>query len=270
MLKDVTLGQYYPGDSFVHRLDPRIKIILTLIYIILVFFVTSYWCCLVLALFLALSVIMSKVKLRFVLRSLRPIIFILVLTFVLNIFFVQGKTVLFEWWKIRITLEGLEQALFLTLRLIFLITGTTLLTLTTSPLALTDGLERLMKPLKYIKFPVHALAMMMTIALRFIPTLLEETQKIMKAQSARGADFESGNVFRRTKNMVPLLVPLFISAFRRADELALAMESRCYQGGEGRTRMKILHLHISDLTASLAVAALSAFIILSYAKVIPV
>ncbi len=270
MIKDVTLGQYFPGESVVHRLDPRIKIILGLVYIVLVFFIDSYWGFAALFAFLVLSVALSRIHIKFILKSLQPLLFLIILTFILNIFFVQGQTVLWEWWRIRITLEGVNQAVFLALRLIFLIAGTSILTLTTSPLALTDGLERLMKPLSYIKFPVHALAMMMTIALRFIPTLLEETQKIMKAQTARGADFESGNIFRRAKNMVPLLVPLFISAFRRADELAMAMEARCYKGGEGRTRMKVLKLHLRDLYSTLAVLTVGAFIILAYVNVIPI
>ena len=199
----------------------------------------------------------------FVLRGLKPLWFIILLTFVLNTFFYSGGTEIFPpWWIFRMTQEGLQNAIRLAVRLIFLITSTTMLTLTTSPIALTDALESLMKPLKAVRFPVHELAMMMTIAMRLIPTLLEETDKIMKAQTARGAEFDSGNVFARAKGMVPLLVPLFVSAFRRSDELAYAMESRCYHGGEGRTRMKVLHFHLRDLFAALAVAALIAFMAL--------
>ncbi|MGB4388175.1 MAG: energy-coupling factor transporter transmembrane component T, partial [Caldicoprobacterales bacterium] len=249
MLKDITLGQYYPEDSPIHKLDPRTKLVITFIYIVIIFFVRYYIGYLFILSFLLLTIFLSKIPLRYVLKGLRPLLFIIIITFVLNLFFNTGGTVLFRVWKITITKEGLRQAIFMALRLIFLVSGSSILTLTTSPIALTDGLELLLRPLRVIKFPAHELAMMMTIALRFIPTLLEETDKIMKAQKARGADFESGNLLQRAKALVPLLVPLFISAFRRADELAMAMEARCYRGGDGRTRMKILKLKKRDYIA---------------------
>lgn len=249
MLKDITLGQYYPEDSPIHKLDPRTKLVITFIYIVIIFFVRYYIGYLFILSFLLLTIFLSKIPLRYVLKGLRPLLFIIIITFVLNLFFNTGGTVLFRVWKITITKEGLRQAIFMALRLIFLVAGSSILTLTTSPISLTDGLELLLRPLRVIKFPAHELAMMMTIALRFIPTLLEETDKIMKAQKARGADFESGNLLQRAKALVPLLVPLFISAFRRADELAMAMEARCYRGGDGRTRMKILKLSKRDYIA---------------------
>jgi energy-coupling factor transport system permease protein len=205
--------------------------------------------------YMSLAVFLSGVPVRYMLRGLKPLLFIILLTFFINIFFTSGENIIFKFWFLTLTQEGLLQGIFMGLRLIFLVAGTSLLTLTTSPIALTDGIEHLLKPLKVIRFPVHELAMMMTIALRFIPTLLEETDKIMKAQMARGADFESGNLFQRAKALVPLLVPLFISAFRRADELAMAMESRCYRGGENRTRMKTLKTAARDY-AALAVTLL--------------
>lgn len=259
MIKNITLGQYFPGDSVLHRLDPRIKILLTIALIVLVFLVHTYWGYLAVLLLVALSVALSGINPKFVIKSIKPLWVILVFTFILNTFFYSSGEILFQWWIFTITDLGLDQAVKLALRLIFLILSTSILTLTTSPIEFTDGLESLMKPLKVVKFPVHELAMMMTIAIRFIPTLLEETDKIMNAQTARGAEFDSGNVFKRAYNMVPLLVPLFVSAFRRADELALAMESRCYMGGNKRTRMKVLSMHFRDLAASLIVAGMIAF-----------
>ncbi|NLJ41790.1 MAG: energy-coupling factor transporter transmembrane protein EcfT [Clostridiales bacterium] len=251
MLKDITIGQYFPGRSVIHRLDARIKILISFIFIITIFFVKSFWGYGFVFFFLAVIVGLSAIPVKYVVKGLRPLIFIILLTFSLNTFFTSGGTVLWSVGFLVLTKEGLLQGVFMALRLIFLVSGTSLLTLTTSPIALTDGIENLLKPLRVIKFPAHELAMMMTIALRFIPTLLEETDKIMKAQTARGADFESGNILQRAKALVPLLVPLFISAFRRADELALAMESRCYRGGDNRTRMKILKLDKSDYFALL-------------------
>ncbi|MGI6189208.1 MAG: energy-coupling factor transporter transmembrane protein EcfT [Clostridiales bacterium] len=239
MLKDITIGQFFPGQSSIHRLDPRVKIIITFVFIVIIFFVRSFIGYGMILAYMALAVILSGVPVRYMLKGLKPLLFIIALTFFINIFFTSGEKVIFKFWFFTLTQEGLLQGVFMGLRLIFLVAGTSLLTLTTSPIALTDGIEHLLQPLKIFRFPVHELAMMMTIALRFIPTLLEETDKIMKAQMARGADFESGNLFQRAKALVPLLVPLFISAFRRADELAMAMESRCYRGGENRTRMKI-------------------------------
>lgn len=246
MLKDITIGQYFPGESSVHQLDPRIKIILTMIFIILIFLIQSYWGYLIVLTYLVLVTIVSGIPYKYLLRGLKPLLYIIVFTFVINVFFSTGSHILWKWAFIKITYEGLHQATLMALRLVFLVLGTSLLTLSTSPISLTDGIEQMLNPLKRFKFPAHELAMMMTIALRFIPTLLEETDKIMKAQMARGADFESGNILQRAKSLVPLLVPLFISAFRRADELAMAMESRCYRGGENRTRMKILSIEKRD------------------------
>ena len=259
MIKNITLGQYFPGNSIIHRLDARMKLLLTIAVIVLIFLAQTVIGNSVVLVFLVIVIIMSGVGFKFVLRGLKPLWFIILLTFVLNTFFYSGGTELFSWWIFRVTQEGLISAVRLATRLIFLITTTTVLTLTTSPISLTDGLESLMKPLKVVRFPVHELAMMMTIAMRFIPTLIEETDKIMKAQTARGAEFDSGNVIKRATGMVPLLVPLFVSAFRRADELAFAMESRCYHGGEGRTRMKVMHLHVRDWVAAGIVAALIVF-----------
>ena len=264
MIKNITLGQYFPGNSIIHRLDPRTKLLLVIALIVAIFMADTVIGNLVIFVFVIFVMLLSRVSVKVVLRGLKPLWFIIVLTFVLNTFFYSGGTELFSWWIIRVTQEGLISAVRLAVRLIFLITSTTMLTLTTSPTALTNGLESLMKPLNAVRFPVHELAMMMTIAMRFIPTLLEETDKIMKAQTARGAEFDSGNVFARARGMVPLLVPLFVSAFRRSDELAFAMESRCYHGGEGRTRMKVLHFHWRDLGAAIVVAGLIVFMALGY------
>ena len=249
MLKDITLGQYFPGNSFVHRLDPRTKLLVLVAYIVALFMAVSwasYGLCLV---FLVTSIAISGIPAKSFLRGMKPLMFILIFTAILNIFFTEGETVLVAFWGITITLEGLIRAFFMLLRILMLVTGTFLLTYTTSPISLTDGLESLLSPLKRIKLPVHELSMMMCIALRFIPTLIEETDKIMSAQKARGADFESGNLLQRVKALIPILVPLFISAFRRADELATAMECRCYQGGDGRTKMKLLRYHLQDVKA---------------------
>ena len=258
----MTLGQFLPGDSPVHRLDPRTKILLMVAYIVLVFLVGRLPVFLLPAAFVVGVVLLARVPLRYLGSSVRPIRWLLVFMFIINLFFTQGRTVLVEWWIFRITQESLRQAVFITLRLLLLVMGTSLLTLTTSPIVLTDGLERLLKPLAVFRFPAHELAMMMTIALRFIPLLMEEVERIQKAQMARGADFTSGNLIVRARSMIPILVPLFVSAFRRADELALAMESRCYHGGEGRTRMRELHLHRRDLVAAAVMAALFAAVIL--------
>ena len=258
MTNAIVLGQFVPGDSPVHRLDPRTKILAMIAYIVLVFLVRAMPVFAVPLLFVLGALLVSGVPARYALSSLRPMRWLIAFMFLINLFFTQGDRVLFSWWIIRVTAEGLRQAVFISLRLILLVAGTSLLTLTTSPMALTDGLERLLKPLKRIRFPAHELAMMMTIALRFIPTLLEETERIRKAQMARGADFETGGLLARARAMVPLLVPLFVSAFRRADELAMAMESRCYHGGEGRTRMHELHYARRDLLAALLIALLLA------------
>ncbi len=249
MLKDITIGQYYPISSIMHRLDPRFKIIATFVYMISLFVVESINDYGLIVVFLTLLIISSKVPIKFILKGLKPIFMIILITFALNIFMTPGE-VLYTIGPLKMTREGFELAFFMGLRLIFLIVGTSLLTLTTSPIELTDGIERLLNPFKRFGMPAHELAMMMTIALRFIPTLLEETDKIMKAQMARGADFESGNIVSRAKNLIPLLVPLFIGAFRRADDLAMAMEARCYRGGDNRTRMKELKLHKRDYVAT--------------------
>lgn len=262
MLKNITLGQYYPTDSPVHRLDPRIKIMLTLAYVVLVFFVTNWLGYAFLLFGISLACFLAKVPASYLLKSLRPLRFILIFTFVLNLFFTRGNVVWIDWWIFRITEEAFYRAAFFALRMVFLVAGTGMLMLTTSPITLTDGIERLLSPLKVFRFPSHELAMMMTIALRFIPTLLDEADKIMKAQMARGADFESGKLFARAKAMVPLMVPLFVSAFRRADELAMAMESRCYHGGSGRTRMRVLRLRWQDLLSVALLAGLFAATIL--------
>ena len=241
MLRDITLGQYIPGDTVIHRLDPRCKIILTILYIAIIFCVTSpVWYVIPLAYLLVASRLSGLSAKR------------LLMTFLLNLFFSTGTTVWVQWGFLRITQEGFLTAVHFSMRLVFLVAGTSLLTLTTSPVALSDGLEKLLSPLKIIHSPAHELAMMMTIALRLIPTLIEEADKIMKAQMARGADFESGNLLKRAKAMIPLLVPLFVSAFRRAGDLAMAMEARCYHGGEGRTRLRVLRYTQSDLWALLA------------------
>lgn len=263
MLRDITIGQYYPTHSFIHRLDPRSKLLLTIGYIIVLFVVDNFWGFAIAALFLGACIRISKVPLKFILKGLKAVIMILVFTLLLNVFFTSGGTVLVEWGFIRITTQGLYQAAFMAVRLIFLIIGSSLLTLTTSPIELTDGLETLLSPLKKIKVPAHEIAMMMTIALRFIPILLEETDKIMKAQMARGADFEEGGLIKKAKSMIPLLVPLFISAFRRADELAMAMEARCYRGDVNRTRMKQLKYSKEDALAAIAFVLFAVVIILS-------
>lgn len=249
MLKDITLGQYFPGKSPIHLLDPRTKLIMLVVYIVALFSAgswLSYGLCLV---FLISSIAISTIPVKSIVRGMKPLVMILAFTGLLNLFFTVGETVLVQFWIITITLEGVVRAIFMTSRILMLITGTFLLTYTTSPISLTDGLEALMNPLKKIKVPVHELSMMMCIALRFIPTLIEETDKIMSAQKARGADFENGKLMDRVKALVPILVPLFISAFRRADELATAMECRCYQGGDGRTKMKLLRYGRYDFIA---------------------
>lgn len=248
MLKDITIGQYFPGDTIIHRLDPRVKIIIISLFIASLFFINSFIPYIFILGFILLVIKISEVPLKFILKGIRPLFFIILITFTINVFMTKGE-VLREIGPLTITKEGLYQAVFMALRLVFLITGTSLLTLTTSPIVLTDGIEKLLSPFKRIGLPAHELAMMMTIALRFIPTLLEEADKIMKAQMARGADFESGNILRRAKNLVPLLVPLFINAFRRADELATAMEARCYRGGDNRTRLNELRLKKIDIIA---------------------
>ncbi len=249
MLSDITIGQYLPGNSFLHKLDPRTKIIAVIVYMIALFVVNNF-IGLGAMLVLSLAVVMiSKIPLRFFFRGIKAILFIVLLTVGLQMFMTPGET-LWQLGFLKITREGVHQALFMGTRLILLVSITSILTLTTTPISLTDGIETLLKPFQKVGVPAHELAMMMTIALRFIPTLIEETDKIMKAQSARGADFESGNLLERAKAMIPLLVPLFLNAIKRADELALAMEARCYHGGDGRTRMKALKYSSRDIIAA--------------------
>lgn len=261
MLKDITLGQYFPGNSPVHRLDPRTKLVLLVAYIAALFTAGNWASYCICFMFLALAVIVSTIPLKSILRGMKPLVMILIFTGVLNIFFTSGEKVLIHFWRITVYWEGVVRAFFMMVRILMLISGTFLLTYTTSPISLTDGLESLLSPLKKLRFPVHELSMMMCIALRFIPTLIEETDKIMSAQKARGADFESGNLMQRVKSLVPILVPLFISAFRRADELATAMECRCYHGGDGRTKMKLLRYKLGDLKAYGVGAVLLAVVI---------
>lgn len=251
MIKDITIGQYVPGDSPVHKMDPRAKIILSFLFIINLFLINKFTGYLLVAVFLIFTIAISKLPFKYLYKGLKPIFVLLVITAVLNILMTPGENLVFRWNFIRIYSEGIRTAVLMVLRLVFLIMGTSILTLTTSPIELTDGIEKLLNPFKKIGVPAHELAMMMTIALRFIPTLMDETDKIMKAQMARGADFDSGNLFAKAKSLIPLLVPLFISSFRRADELAMAMEARCYRGGDGRTRMKQLKFTFVDTVGSL-------------------
>ena len=263
MLTDITLGQYYPGDSFLHRMDPRAKIICVMIFIIAIFLANNYISYGVVALFTAGCIALSGVPVRLVWNSIKPLWVILVFTAAIHILTTPG-TMLFEYGFLHISAEGVRNGILMTLRLVFLIAFTSLLTYTTSPIVLTDGIEALLMPFRRFGVPAHELAMMMTIALRFIPTLLEETDRIMKAQSSRGADFQNGNLWQRAKNMVPLLVPLFISAFRRADDLATAMEARCYRGGEGRTKMRRLVYTWRDRNGCAAVLLVSALLLALY------
>ena len=257
MIRDITIGQYFPGQSAIHRMDPRTKIILSILYIVMLFVADNMWGLLLGVLFGFAAYLISRIPVSMIWKSMKPVVPIVIFTAVLNLFLSTGDP-LWQWKFLKITKEGIETAVFMSVRILCLIAGTSLLTYTTSPIALTDGIERLLSPLKKIKLPVHELAMMMTIALRFIPTLIEETDKIMSAQKARGADLESGGVMQRAKALLPILIPLFVSAFRRADELAMAMESRCYHGGEGRTRMHELHYALRDLLAALLIALLLA------------
>jgi len=261
MLKDITLGQYFPGESVIHKADPRVKIILTFLLMIAIFVIDTYMGFLIMALFTAIIVTVSDVPVKYTLKGLKPVLFIALFAAVINVFFVREGTPLVDYGFIHITYEGLDRTVKTTIRLTLLIVVASILTLTTTPILLTDGIEKLMKPLSIFGVPAHEIAMMMTIALRFIPTLLEETDKIMKAQAARGADFDTGSIVQRAKSFIPVLVPLFVSAFRRADELATAMEARCYRGGEGRTRMRQLKLTVSDLYLCVAAVLVIAFIV---------
>ena len=261
MLKDITLGQYFPGNTVAHRLDPRTKILLVTLYIIALFSAKGLLGYMVMEATLAVCVKISKVGFKSLVRGLKPLVVIIAFTGILNIFFTPAETYLLEWGILRISEKGIQNALFMVVRIMLLVMGTFLMTYTTSPIRLTDGLESLLGPLKRLRVPVHELAMMMAIALRFIPTLIEETDKIMSAQKARGADFDSGNIFQKAKALVPILVPLFISAFRRADELATAMECRCYHGGEGRTKLHVLKYQRRDYVALAGGAVILALVV---------
>lgn len=250
MIRDITLGQYYAADSVIHRLDPRTKLVGTLAYLIALFIFNNPYVFALAAFFLIALILLSHVPFRFILKGLKPVLFLLLFTVIINMLFVKG-TPLFSIWKITVTKEGVKQALSMGVRLVLLILGSNLMTLTTTPTRLTAGMEHLMRPLKLIGVPVHEIAMMMSIALRFIPILMEETDRIMKAQLARGADFESGNLFKKIRSFVPVLVPLFVSAFRRANDLAMAMEARCYHGGKGRTQYRPLRYGRRDAVAYL-------------------
>ncbi len=263
MLKDITIGQYFPGKSVVHRLDPRIKIIITIAFIVMLFVADSFYGIGIGVVFVLGSFLLSGIPFKMMLKSIKPLLPILIFTGLLNLFFISTGDVLFEWKFLRITTGGATTAAFMIIRIVALIIGSSLLTYTTSPIALTDAIERLLSPLKKIKVPVHELAMMMTIALRFIPTLIEETDKIMSAQKARGADLETGSFMQRAKALVPILIPLFVSSFRRAEDLALAMECRCYHGGEGRTRLKQLRTAPRDYVALFTTALFIALVVLA-------
>ena len=263
MLKDITLGQYFPGNSFFHKLDPRTKIIAAVLYIAVIFMCKSVWSFVLSTVFTIAIILISRIPIKMILKSLKPLVFIIIFTAAINIFWMEGENLLFEWGIIKIYAEGILHAVLMTLRIVELLAGTSIiLTYTTSPISLTDGLERLLAPLKVIKLPVHEFSMMMTIALRFIPTLVEETDKIISAQKARGVDFSNGSLAKRAKALIPVLIPLFISAFRRADDLAIAMECRCYRGGEGRTRMTVLRMGPRDLLGILMFLLVGAGVVL--------
>lgn len=260
MIRDITIGQYFPAKSAIHKLDARTKIIGTLVFVAELFVVKNFYGFLLMATFLAMIIAVSKVPVKFIFRGLTAVFAIILFTFVLNMFMVDGR-IIWQWGFLKMTVEGVERAFFMAIRLVLLIIGSSMLTLCTKPIELTDGLEKLLKPLRVIGVPSHEIALMMTIALRFIPTLMEETDKIIKAQQARGADFESGNIFQRGKALIPILIPLFISSFRIAQDLALAMEARCYNGGDGRTRMNEIRFAGSDFAAAV-------LMVLSFAAVI--
>ena len=262
MITDITIGQYFPGKSAVHKIDARVKIVLTIAFIVMLFMADDIKALGVGVIFTLLTFLISRIPFKMMWKSVKPIFIIIIITALLNLFFVHTGTPYFEWKFIKITDKGVETAVFMVVRIVCLIIGTSLLTYTTSPIDLTDAIERLLSPLKKIKVPVHELAMMMTIALRFIPTLIEETDKIMSAQKARGADMETGSIFKRARALIPILIPLFVSSFRHAEELALAMECRCYHGGEGRTKMKQLRLKLMDLWGTLYLAAFFAGVII--------
>jgi energy-coupling factor transport system permease protein len=261
MIKDITIGQYFPGNSVIHRLDSRVKLVLDILYLVILFTAQSYTGLLLGLLFMVICYMLARIKLIMILKSVKPILPLMIFTGVLNLFFIKGETPLFQWQFISIYPEGVDTALFMLIRVLTLIIGMSLLTYTTSPIMLTDAIERLLSPLKKIHVPVHELSMMMTIALRFIPTLVEETDKIMSAQKARGAEMDTGGLIKKAKSLIPVLIPLFVSAFKRANELATAMECRCYHGGEGRTRLKVMHTAPRDYVAIAIMLALFAGVI---------
>ncbi len=261
MIKDITIGQYFPGHSIIHRLDSRVKLVLDILYLVILFVAQSYTGLLAGILFMTVCYILANIRLKMIFKSIKPILPLMIFTGVLNMLFIKGETPLFSWWIISVYPEGIRTALFMLIRVMALIVGMSLLTYTTSPIMLTDAIERLLSPLKRLRFPVHELSMMMTIALRFIPTLVEETDKIMSAQKARGAELDSGGLMKRAKALVPVLIPLFVSAFRRANELATAMECRCYRGGDGRTRLKTLKMGLRDYVAIVIMLLLLALVI---------
>ena len=270
MIKDITIGQYFPGKSPIHRMDSRMKLLLDLVYLVMLFTAQSFTGLLVGLFFMVMCYIIADIKLVMILKSVKPILPLMIFTAILNMLFITGEKPLFQWWIISIYPEGIRMSCFMLLRIVSLIVGMSLLTYTTSPIMLTDAIERLMSPLKKIRFPVHELSMMMTIALRFIPTLVEETDKIMSAQKARGAELDSGGFLKRAKSLVPIIIPLFVSAFKRANELATAMECRCYKGGEGRTRMRQLKIAARDIIATLIMLTLFAgIIVLNCFPIIP-
>ena len=263
MLKDITLGQYFPGNSIIHRMDSRFKIVLDILYVVILFVADNYISLAVAGIFILMAYAVSEIKPIMMLKSLKPLMPLIMFTAILNLFFVKGEgEPLVDLWVITIYMEGISTAIFMIVRIICLIIGMSLLTYTTSPIVLTDAIERLLSPLKKIKLPVHELAMMMTIALRFIPTLIEETDKIMSAQKARGADLDTGGLMKRAKALVPILIPLFVSAFKRANELAMAMECRCYKGGEGRTKLRQLKAQSFDYMIALLMLTVLGFVII--------
>ena len=261
MIKDITIGQYFPGNSVIHRLDSRVKLLLDILYLVILFTAQSYTGILIAMLFMVICYILARIKLIMILKSIKPILPLMIVTGLLNMLFIKGEEPLFQWWIISVYPEGIRMALFLLMRVVALIVGMSLLTYTTSPIMLTDAIERLLSPLKKVRFPVHELSMMMTIALRFIPTLVEETDKIMSAQKARGAELDSGGLMKKAKSLIPILIPLFVSAFKRANELAVAMECRCYRGGDGRTRLKTLKTAPRDYVAAAVMLAVFGLVI---------
>ena len=261
MIKDITIGQYFPGNSVIHRLDSRVKLLLDILYLVILFTAQSYTGILIAMLFMVICYILARIKLIMILKSIKPILPLMIVTGLLNMLFIKGEEPLFQWWIISVYPEGIRMALFMLMRVVALIVGMSLLTYTTSPIMLTDAIERLLSPLKKVRFPVHELSMMMTIALRFIPTLVEETDKIMSAQKARGAELDSGGLMKKAKSLIPILIPLFVSACKRANELAVAMECRCYRGGDGRTRLKTLKTAPRDYVAAAVMLAVFGLVI---------